>query len=173
MYNKAIRFDLNEWVVLLSGIWLFAVFFQIKKRYPPILVAIIWMMFSVLGMFVDQMLATQYSVDLYDTLDYQGFDPFDTVIYFFSYPLYGYMFCHLYKIVRERLPRSLLVFKIGWSVQSTAIEWLSSLLGIYTYKGWSPLYSLLFYLVLFQLMPQILSTLERWWESESKHQQMS
>ncbi|WP_134687061.1 hypothetical protein [Brevibacillus migulae] len=173
MFNAPIRFDLNEWVVLLSILVLLFVYSRLPKLYPTALLVIIWMMYSVLGIFIDQLIGTSKNLDMYDTMDTGQYDWFDIAIYNFAYPPYGYMFCHFFKMIRERTPALLFPFIVGWCVQTTFIEWLASLARVYHYKAWTPLFSFLFYLLLYSFIPFFLRKLESWWEQDPHRQKVS
>lgn len=170
MYNTPVRFDENEWVVLVSALVLLIVFIRLPKIFPPILMAIIWLFFSYLGSTTDQLLGTGYWLDLYDTMDTNIYDWYDILIYTLSYPLYGYLYCHFYKAIKGFHPRYLKLYIFGWSALTTLLEWFSALLGVFTYKGWHPYYSFPFYLLLFTSIPFFLLRLERWWQREKQLQ---
>ena len=173
MFNAPVRFDLNEWVVLLSIFALLLLYSRLPKLYPPALLVIIWMMYSVMAIFMDQLIGTPLNLDLYDTMDTNEYDWFDIVIYNFSYPLFGYLFCHICKLIRAHNAAFLPPFIVSWSLLTAFIEWLASLAKVYTYNGWTPLFSFLFYLLLFGSLPFFLRKLETWWEQDPYRQKVS
>ncbi len=155
MYNTPVKFDENEWLVLASAIVIF------------------WMLFPYLGASIDYLLGSRNWLDLYDTMDTILIDWYDLLTYNLCYSIYGYLFCHFYKVIKRLSPRYIKFYILGWSAQTALLEWFSALFGVFTYKGWHPFTSFPFYLLLFGSLSFFIATLERWWEQENQLQKVS
>ncbi|WP_335503378.1 hypothetical protein [Neobacillus vireti] len=137
-------FDLNETIILLFWFVLFYFYIKLPKQFPASLTVFI-LVFGAFSARLGDILFFPY--DLYDVMDNPKHCIFDLILYTLIYPLYVYFYCYFYDRFKLSTEFQFLHI-ICWAILSFIFEWLGSKAGIYTYKGWRPIYSFNIYLLL-------------------------
>lgn len=157
-----VRFDGNEWFVIVSILLFGILFCSLPKRFPTILTLTLWLFNMTLSKSADYTLAAALPFDLYDYSDTSKLDLFDEVLQFFLYPLVGYLMLHAYDVWREKR-HSRLLFVILAVGASVLYEWISvQFFHVFTYKGWHLSYSAIAYVFLISSNIFFLSRLKKW-----------
>ncbi|PLR77076.1 hypothetical protein CU633_12755 [Bacillus sp. V3-13] len=143
-----IRFDENEWFVIITGLGLLICYRWLKKPFPKLILLTNSIYFFFFGLTVDHTIGADYPFNLYDTMDRSYIDIFDLIIYGLHYPLDGYFF---YLSVYRFRPKGLrtVIFVCGWSIVSVILEVIAVYLSVFQYLRWNPVYSFFSYLVIF------------------------
>jgi hypothetical protein len=147
MFPLPIRFDLNEWSVLIASATLVGLLIVLPKRFPAYFTFMNLVFTIFLVMSVDDVLAVP-PYDLYDWMDHPEFELFDVFTYFFMYPPMGYLFLYFYDRWHLNGWRYL-VYVFAWTAFSIGFEWVCLKVHILHYRGWSLVYSVPVYLAVF------------------------
>lgn len=151
MFNPPVHFDENEWLVLTTMIGLLIAFALVPKRFTPVAAATIMLYNVGFSLLTDSLMGCAFPFDFYDTMDTDKYDIFDLVIYMIHYPIYGYFFAWAFTYWKE-WHKPIPVFVVLWTVLTTGLEWVSSLLNVYHYiNGWNIFYSGIFYMIYFSV----------------------
>jgi hypothetical protein len=141
-----IRFDLNEWFIIVVTVLGWSVYWMLKDRFPLIILIGLWLFNYYLAQTIDFAIAQGPPIDLYDYNDRPQYEWSDLFMYLFTYPL-GTLFA-VWGYVRFR-PRgwrfaTYLVTVALATVSGEAVAWMCH---VYHYKGWTLYYSFAFYIV--------------------------
>lgn len=147
MFPLPLKFDWNEWFVLLASAVLVILFFLLPRRFPKYFTMMNLLFTVCLVMTVDDVLALK-PYDYYDWMDQDEFELFDVFTYFFLYPPMGYFFLYFYDRWKLRSWK-LLFYILTWTTFSIGFEWVCVKSHVLTYKGWSLVYSIPVYLAVF------------------------
>jgi hypothetical protein len=165
MFKLPLHFDVNEWFVILTMIFLMITFIIVPKLMPKGMTLSILLYFAVLGLTADVLIGVGYPFDFYKIMDSSKLEIFDVLIYGVNYSLYGYFFSYfIYKWEKRKF--NLLLFVIFWSGQSTLIEWISVKFNVFTYiHGWNTGFSAISYLFVYTLSTIIIKLFSHCWKS--------
>lgn len=144
-----VRFDQNEWFLLITLLVCLLIFFWLPTRFPRSITISIVVMTIFVGQLVDIILSLE-PLDFYDINDTSQFDLFDFLA-LIIYGCFGYFLAYLYDLFR---PQSLILwlYITLWALVSTGYEWISIQFGVFHYKGWQVMYSFIFYLAVISVM---------------------
>jgi hypothetical protein len=138
------RFDMNEWYTLISAVLVLTIAILLPRRFSSVHITVIVVFTVFLSQTVDSLIAVQ-PYDLYDVSDSSKYEIIDVVIYYICYPPYAYIFVYFYD--KWKLKGILrILYIIGFTLLSTALEWVSVIFHVFTYKGWHIWYSPFVYL---------------------------
>lgn len=167
MFELPLRFDENEWFVLITIVLLAIGFRLIPKIYPRTMLISILIFFAVLALVVDFLLGVDYPFDFYDAMDSPKLELFDVIIYALNYPMYGYFFAYL--LYRWELGMAgYSIFILAWSGLTTWVEWISMRFHVFTHlHGWTMGASFIAYLFIFTFSAVVLKWFKRCWSSET------
>ncbi|PLR86537.1 hypothetical protein CVD25_03455 [Bacillus canaveralius] len=148
MLLTPIRFDENEWFVIITGLGLIFFCKWLKKPLPKLVIVTISMYFFFLGLTVDHIIGADHPFNLYDTMDRSSIDIFDLIVYGWHYPFYGYCFS---LIIYQFKPKDLnaVLFVCGWSTLSVTLEVIAVYFSVFQYLRWHQIYSFFTYLLVF------------------------
>jgi hypothetical protein len=136
-------FNLNEWFVLGSLLFSVAVAVMLPRRFP---VSVSWLLsfFCVsIGLTVDHSISVG-PADLYDVNDNSGYQWMDFFVYLIYGPC-GYLLVYFYD--KWNIKGLWVVgYLTACSLFAVGFEWISLLVGIFHYKGYSLQFSFPIYL---------------------------
>jgi hypothetical protein len=141
-----VRFDLNEWFIIVVSILSWTAYLLLRDRFPLIVLIGLWLFNFYLGQTIDFAIAQGPPIDLYDYNDLPQYEWFDLFMYLFTYPpaalfvVWGY--------VRLR-PRGwwFAAYLVAVALVTTGAEAVAWKCNVYHYKGWTLYYSFPFYIV--------------------------
>ncbi|TVX98575.1 hypothetical protein [Paenibacillus cremeus] len=138
-----IKFDENEWFIIVSLILVLIPSLLLPNRFSPLTV-IFMMLFNVfLGQTTDYILAVP-PYDLYDVNDRPDYEIFDFILYFLLYPPAAYLVIYLYsKWTIKGL--YIIPYIVGSAALSVGLESVAHIFHVFTYKGWKLIYSFAVY----------------------------
>jgi hypothetical protein len=140
-----IKFDQNEWFIILTTFFGYTWVLFLPKRYPRI-ISVLVILFSVsMALIMDYAIASP-PLDLYDVNDRKEYELFDVFTYFMYTP-YALFCVYLYDKFNPK-GFSLTAYIIGWSLLSISFECLALKCHVFTYSNWSLLYSFSVYLAM-------------------------
>jgi hypothetical protein len=143
MLPLPVKFDQNEWFVILNCVLGYTWLLFVPKRYPRV-ISILVILFSVtVAIIMDHTIATP-PLDLYDINDLKKYELTDVITYFMYSP-YALLSVYLFDKLN---PNGLYftVYVIGWSLLAVCFEWLAIFFNVFKFHGWTLLYSFSFYL---------------------------
>lgn len=150
IYTLPKQFDANEWYCLGAILILLILCFLLPRYLSSVMVFLVMLFHSWMARTVDNILATDYPFNFYDTMDTTSYDLFDFIIWTINYPLFGYLFINFYDKWKEKGFRTV-SYILVWSVASLLLEWGSVLVGVFQYNNWSLRLSFISYLLIFTL----------------------
>lgn len=138
-------FDQNEWFVLLTIVAGYIVMALLPQRYPRAMSVLI-VLFCVSAAYVMDHAIASPPLDLYDINDRKEYEWIDLVTYLMYSP-YALLCVYIYHKLR---PRKLWFtgYIIGWSLFCVFFEWLAIMCHVFTFHGWSLVYSYSVYIVM-------------------------
>ncbi|RAP76423.1 hypothetical protein DL346_13615 [Paenibacillus montanisoli] len=143
MLPLPVKFDQNEWFVILNCVLGYTWLLFVPKRYPRV-ISILVILFSVtVAIIMDHTIATP-PLDLYDINDLKKYELTDVITYFMYSP-YALLSVYLFDKLN---PNGLYftVYVIVWSLLAVCLEWLAIFFNVFKFHGWTLLYSFSFYL---------------------------
>ncbi|MDQ0062881.1 hypothetical protein [Paenibacillus harenae] len=159
------RFDANEWSIILSLAAGYAALFLPRRLFPfPVSLLIVLFGITVPKLF-DATLAVP-PFELYDINDYPKLELMDVALHLVYGP-FAYFFIYGYARFRIRGP-STIAWIVCCSLLGVGIEWLGTLVGVYTHKNWNLLYSFFVYGCLQGLLLVFSRLWLRSWETTKK-----
>jgi hypothetical protein len=138
-----IKFDQNEWFIILNTVLGYTWVLFFPKRYPRV-ISVLVILFSVfISILIDHAVASP-PLNLYDINDRKEYELFDVFTYFMYTP-YALLCVYLYDKFN---PKGLYftAYIIGWSLLSLGFERIAVKLHVFTFYNWNSLYSFSFYL---------------------------
>jgi hypothetical protein len=144
MLPLPIKFDANEWFILLNSVFGYTWVLFLPKRYPKA-ISILVVLFCVLVATIFDHIIGIPPLDMYDINDQKNYELMDIFTYFMYSP-YALLFVYLYD---KFDPKGLYItpYIVGWSILSVIFEWLAVKCHVFTYNNWSLIYSFSVYLV--------------------------
>jgi hypothetical protein len=140
-----IRFDLNEWFIIVASMLSWSVYFSLRDRFPLIVLIVLWLFNFYLGQTVDFAIAIP-PIDLYDTNDRPQYEWIDLFLYLVTYPPGAILAVWGYIRFRPRGWR-FATYLVTVALGTTALEAVAWICHVYHYKGWMLYYSFPFYIV--------------------------
>lgn len=143
MLPLPIKFDGNEWFVIIGILISYFVIFLLPGRFPHSVTVLFLLIGTTIARLSDHFLASP-KLDLYNIMDTPNYDLFDLITYFLYAP-FSYLFIYFYdkwKIKGYWILLYLLLCTSG----GTIFEWVNKEFGVFTYKGWHLSYSFTIYL---------------------------
>jgi hypothetical protein len=143
MLSLPVKFDQNEWFIILNCSLGYFWLLLAPKRYPQVISVLVILFTFTVAIIMDHTLATP-PLDLYDVNDRKKYELADVITYFMYTP-YALLSVYLYDKFK---PNGLFftVYVIIWSLLAVGFEWLAVILNVFKYNGWTLLYSFSFYL---------------------------
>lgn len=144
MLPLPLRFDGNEWFIIVAIVLGYICVAFLPKRYPHAMSVLIVLFCVTIAIILDHSIATP-PLDMYHINDQNKYELMDIITYFMYSP-YALISVYLY----DRLnPKGLylVAYIIGWSTLAELFEWLASIFHVFTYTGWHLFYSFSVYLV--------------------------
>jgi hypothetical protein len=140
-----VRFDLNEWFIIVVSVLGWSVYLMLRERFPWIILIGLCLFNFYLAQTIDFAIAQGPQVDLYDYNDRPQYEWMDLFMYLFTYPL-GSLFA-VWGYVRLR-PRGwrLAAYVVAVALATDGAEAVAWICHVYHYKGWTLYYSFLFYI---------------------------
>ncbi|MDB5085131.1 MAG: putative rane protein [Bacilli bacterium] len=138
-----IKFDENEWFILLNIIVGYTVVSFLPKRYPRAISVLVVLFCVSLAIILDHAIASP-PLNLYDINDQKKYELMDVITYFIYSP-YALITVYLYDKLR---PKGLYytAYVVGWSLFCLLFEWLAEKCHVFTYEKWNLVYSFSVYL---------------------------
>jgi hypothetical protein len=141
-----VRFDLNEWFVIIASILSWSVYLLfLRDRFPLIVLIGLWLFNFYLAQTVDFAIAQGPPIDLYDYNDRPQYEWFDLIMYLFTYPPGGLFAVWGYARIRPKGWR-LAAYLVAVALVIVSAESLAWMCNVYHYIGWSIFYSFFFYI---------------------------
>ncbi|MCZ8515754.1 hypothetical protein O9H85_25750 [Paenibacillus filicis] len=145
-----VRFDANEWFILIVSALIWGALLLVPRRLPFVTLFIIWLFNGLLAFTADFSIGID-PFDLYDFNDRPEFEWFDVLLYLFMYPpsvfymLYGYTYW-------EPHGWKLFGYMLAWALVTMGLEGIAAYgFHVFTYKGWKLWYSGPAYIVIYGL----------------------
>lgn len=148
MMPLPVKFDANEWFILLFMAAAYTVIFLLPRRFPLVVTAVMLLLSDVTAKIADFIIATP-PYDLYDITDTPKFDLFDFILWLL-YPPFGYLALYIYDKYYIR-GTGAAFYVLVCSLLACGFEWLAAQAHVFNYKGWKLLYSLPVYLFVISL----------------------
>jgi hypothetical protein len=148
LVNHTLRFDNNEWAIIIAILINILIFRLLPKRLPKEITPLIVLLSMSYPKILDHTMAVN-PFNLYDIMDTDRYEFFDLALYG-VYPAFGYLFIYLLDSYNPKGIKLVLYF-ITWSVVSIGMEFLLVNLHVFVYTGWKLIYSLPIYLVVLVL----------------------
>jgi hypothetical protein len=144
MLPLPIKFDANEWYILLNSVFGYTWVLFLPKRYPRAISVLVVLFCVIVATIYDHTLATP-PLDLYDINDQKKYELMDVITYFMYCP-YALLSVYLYD---KFDPKGIYftAYIVGWSILAVIFEWLAVKCHVFTFNHWSLLYSFSMYLV--------------------------
>lgn len=144
MLPLPIKFDANEWYILLNSVFGYTWVLFLPKRYPRAISVLVVLFCVIVATIYDHTLATP-PLDLYDINDQKNYELMDVITYFMYCP-YALLSVYLYD---KFDPKGIYftAYIVGWSILAVIFEWLAEICHVFTFNHWSLLYSFSMYLV--------------------------
>ncbi|MFC5451932.1 hypothetical protein [Paenibacillus aestuarii] len=143
-----VKFDLNEWFILITLALGYGIMFRLPPRFPKSVVILVLLLSISIVKIVD-VVWMQPPYDLYDVNDTPYYELFDFFTWFL-YPPFAYFCVYVYD--RQQLRGlSIVLYVVASAIFSTAFEGLAVLCHVYTYKGWRFFYSFPVYITVITL----------------------
>lgn len=163
MIKLPLTFDINEWFVGISFIFLLFLFIKVPKIMPNSMILTILLYFSLLGFTADILIGVDYPFNFYKIMDSPKLELFDVIIYGINYSIYGYFYSYfLYKMKKRS---HILFFLLFWIGLSTLIEWIAMKVHVFTFQnGWNTGYSAISYLVVYSLSTVVIKYIFYCWK---------
>jgi hypothetical protein len=162
-----VHFDSNEWFILAAGLIGITVTFLLPRRFPVALSAIIWAFNFFLAIVLDHFFAGP-AYDLYDIFDSPKYEWFEMFAYLIVYPPAAYALVYGYDKWRPTWT-ALAAYLIGWVLLTTLLEWLALVCGVYHYKNWRIVYSILTYVIVYIMNIALLVKIKPLFVEKSEH----
>jgi hypothetical protein len=145
-----IKFDENEWFILLTILFGYSWVLFAPKRYPTTISVLVILFCVSAALIIDHSIAGP-PFDLYDINDRKKYELFDVITYFMYSP-YALLSVYLYDKFDPKGFR-FTAYIVGWAILCTFFQWLALKCHVFTYNNWNMSYSFSVYLVLtyFQL----------------------
>ncbi|WP_043933060.1 hypothetical protein [Bacillus sp. EB01] len=137
------HFDKNEWFILFAIGFNIAIFAGLPKRLPYASIPLIVLISISFPKLFDHTIAVA-PYNFYNINDSVHFEYFDLLLYG-VYPAFGYLFIYIYDFYKPR-GYGLILYLLAWSLTGSALEFLLTKLGVFTYIHWNTVYSLAVYL---------------------------
>ncbi|WP_373229801.1 hypothetical protein [Cohnella sp.] len=137
-------FDMNEWIILVALIAVYALFFLLPQRFPKTITMLIYMFSISLEKATDLILEYPPYV-LYYLNDSMEFELFDFLTCFL-YPAFGYLMLYVYDKWNVR-GITIFFYLMAWSIFAVLFEWMMMKVRIFNYTGWTLFHSYAVYLL--------------------------
>jgi len=143
-----VKFDENEWFIIITGILMWAIIFMLPKRFSFLTILIIWLFNFFLGQMTDFIIGKP-PLSYYYYNDLPEYEYFDLLLYFVSYPSIAYFFVYFYDKLKLK-GWWLIGYIFVWALATTGLEWLSvKYFHLYTFTGWHSLYSIFVFILVY------------------------
>jgi hypothetical protein len=166
MLPLPIRFDANEWYILLNSVFGYTWVLFLPKRYPrTISVLVVLFCVSVATIF-DHTIGMP-PLDMYDINDQKKYELMDVITYFMYCP-YALLSVYLYDKFN---PKGFYytAYIVGWSFLAILFEWLAVKCHVFTYNHWSLINSFSVYIVSMTLQLNFFRFILRYFSKTSKN----
>lgn len=162
-----IKFDANEWFILLNIAFGFTWVFFVPKRYPRVLSTLMFLYTVSVAILLDHAIATP-PLDLYDINDQKTYELFDVITYIMYAP-YSLLFVYLFDKLN---PKGLywVAYIVVWSLISTGFEWIAWLCHVFKYNNWNLIYSFTVYIVAATLQIKLFTYLLKYFNDSTRIQ---
>ncbi|WP_226037777.1 hypothetical protein [Aquibacillus saliphilus] len=155
------HFDHNELFVLTALIISYLLLFFLPNRFP-ISMSLLIMLFTATVARLSDHLFSGPNLDLYNIMDMGTYELFDLFTYLLYAP-FGYFLIYGYD--KWKIKGSLILFYIiAWALLATIFEGVSSLFGVFVYKGWNLSYSFTYYMTMNSFMLLFYNFIKRKYE---------
>jgi hypothetical protein len=134
-----VRFDSNEWFVLIMLLIFFTAVYLLPKRLPRsvMILGLVWGFAS--ATLIDFTIGGGL-MDFYKVNDSNRFELTDLLTYVMFAP-FGYFFVYFYDLLKIN-KRTFLVYVLAWSAAGMAFQWLAAWMGMTHYQhGYRPAYN--------------------------------
>ncbi|MDQ0246830.1 hypothetical protein J2S09_004434 [Bacillus fengqiuensis] len=137
-------FDINDWVVLVSIMVIWAIFCRLPKTFPRQTTVLIMLYGLTFASVLDNSFGAK-AFDFYDIMDGPVYTVMDAFVYFL-YPPFAYFFIYIYHLLKIK-SRGIVLYIFLWSLLSILVESIYENTHVFTYKnGYSLFYSFCIYL---------------------------
>jgi hypothetical protein len=138
-----VTFDWNEWFFIITTTMIIALFYPIRKYFPPVIVMIIWVCNIAFVASIDYfLLATPFK--LYFFGDNRTYELSGALFHLFMYPCASIIFLFIYD-KWELYGKKTAWYILFWTGFALLFEWISVKNNALTYTGWKLYYSIPFY----------------------------
>jgi hypothetical protein len=135
--------SINEWFVILSILIFYPLFILLKGKFPVSMIIMISLFSATMARIADYVLAGP-RLDLYDLMNSGNYDLFDFIMYLLYMP-FAYTFLYIYEKLNIK-GIYVLLYIVVCSIFGVVFEWITVLLGVFTFKEWKSIYSFPVYL---------------------------
>lgn len=149
MIPLPMKFDENEWFIMISILILYIMVFLMPHPFPSTITILIFLSGGLLGIVADIILGVP-PYDLYDANDSPKFDLFDMILWTILYPPFGYILLYAYEKYKFTGFKTACYILIC-SILSLGVEWTAVQTHVFHYKGWTIWYSFPVYLTVISL----------------------
>lgn len=138
-----VTFDWNEWFFIITTTMILALFYPIRKYFPPVMVIIIWICNITYVATIDYfLLATPFKLYIFG--DNPTYELSGALFHLFMYPCASIIFLYIYD-KWELHGKKTAIYILFWTGFALFFEWLSVKNNALTYTGWKLYYSIPFY----------------------------
>ncbi|MDB4866049.1 MAG: hypothetical protein JWR03_382 [Cohnella sp.] len=159
-----IRFDANEWYILINSTCGYLWLFFSPKRFPHS-ISVLLVLFCVSAAIIYDHAIAGPPLDWYNINDYTKYELFDVFTYFMYAP-YALLCVYLYDKFK---PKGLwfTAYIVLWSLLCVGFEWLAMICHVFKFHKWSLVYSFSVYLIMTSLYLRLFEYLLRKFHSQS------
>lgn len=156
-----IRFDANEWFVIVVSVLVWLGVWVIRRRLSPVTLLIIWSFNCMLAFTADFTIGVP-PVDMYDFNDRPQYEWIDVVLYMFTYPPAAFFFVTGYELWRLDGWR-LTLYILFFAAVTTVLEAIAAFwFHVFNYHYWKLIYSFPTYIVIYGLNLAVYRFLQRY-----------
>lgn len=146
-----VKFDTNEWFVIISGAVLLTAVFLLPKRFSALTVFMIWLFNFFLAQATDFVLGKP-PLNLYYNNDLIEYEYFDVLLYLVVFPPFAYVFDYFYDKWRLKGIR-LCLYILSWAAFTTTLEHIAErYFHPFPFTGWKSWYSFFAYIIIYVLI---------------------
>jgi hypothetical protein len=132
--------DGNEWFMFLTSLAGFYIILRLRKHFHPVTLMIIWIFTISYVETIDYFLgATPFKA--YYCADNFTYEPAAAIIHAFLYPCASFLFLYFYDKKKIR-GKWLAGYYVLWTVISLLFEWINIWARVFTYTGWTIIFSI-------------------------------
>lgn len=143
------QFDENEWFTII-GMVLCVLLLRLPKRMPTEVSYLIVLLSLAIPNIIDHSIAAISPYDAYQLNDSEKYELFDILLSVVYVP-FGYLCVYFYVWFRPKKMK-IVLYILCWAIFAICFEYVDLRLHVFTYHGWSLVYSFPIYLLVISLI---------------------